>query len=202
MSRFQTSWEIAKRSWAVLKSDKTLAWFPVLSALGSLVVFAVIGGLIALMGIDSSSTGDSLAPDRLGARRRGLPRAGDGADLLPRRRSWPAPTCACAATTRTVRGALDIANSRLHRLLPWAIVTATVTMILQAIEERFGIVGRIVAGLVGLAWNLVTFLVVPILVLEDLGVGDALKRSKDMFKQHLGRERHRPGRSRDRRLPG
>jgi hypothetical protein len=62
MSRFQTSWEIAKRSWAVLKSDKTLAWFPVLSAIGSLLVFAVFGGLIALMGIDSSSTGDSLQP--------------------------------------------------------------------------------------------------------------------------------------------
>src|SRR5262249_28650863 len=37
-----------------------------------------------------------------------------------------------------------------------------------------------------LAWNLVTFLVVPILVLEDLGVGDALKRSKDMFKKTWG----------------
>ena len=47
MSRFQTSWEIAKRSWAVLKSDKTLAWFPVLSALGSLLVVAIFGGLIA-----------------------------------------------------------------------------------------------------------------------------------------------------------
>jgi hypothetical protein len=86
----------------------------------------------------------------------------------------------------TIRAALDIANSRLHRLLPWAVVTATVTMILQAIEERFGIVGTIVARLVGLAWNLVTFLVVPILVLEDLGVGDALKRSKDLFKKTWG----------------
>jgi hypothetical protein len=85
-----------------------------------------------------------------------------------------------------VRGALEIANSRLHRLLPWAIVTATVTMVLQAIEERFGIIGTIVARLVGLAWNLVTFLVVPILVLEDLGVGDALKRSKDLFKKTWG----------------
>jgi len=85
-----------------------------------------------------------------------------------------------------VRSALDIANSRLHRLLPWAIVTATVTMILQAIEERFGLVGRIVAGLVGMAWNLVTFLVVPILVLEDLAVGPALTRSKDLFKKTWG----------------
>ena len=49
-----------------------------------------------------------------------------------------------------------------------------------------GIVGQIVARLVGLAWNLVTFLVVPILVLEDLGVGDALKRSKDLFKKTWG----------------
>ncbi len=65
-------------------------------------------------------------------------------------------------------------------------MTATVTMILQAIEERFGLIGTIVARLVGLAWNLVTFLVVPILVLEDLGVGDALKRSKDLFKKTWG----------------
>ncbi len=65
-------------------------------------------------------------------------------------------------------------------------MTATVTMVLQAIEERFGIIGTIVARLVGLAWNLVTFLVVPILVLEDLGVGDALKRSKDLFKKTWG----------------
>ena len=88
-------------------------------------------------------------------------------------------------TDSTVRAALDVANSRLHRLLPWAIVTATVSHHPAAIE-RFGIVGRIVAGLVGLAWNLVTFLTMPILVLEDLGVGDALKRSKDLFKKTWG----------------
>ena len=94
MSRFQTSWEIAKRSWAVLKSDKTLAWFPVLSALGSLLVVAVIGGLIA--GRRHRQLVDRrLAPaDRLGPDRRRLPGAGDRADLLPRRaggRRRPAP---------------------------------------------------------------------------------------------------------------
>jgi hypothetical protein len=185
MSRFQTSWEIAKRSWAVLKSDKTLAWFPVFSALGSIVVVAVIGGLIALAGIDDSATGTSLQP--LGwvlvvvlylalamVQTYFLAGLVAGADLSLR------------GNDSTVRTALDIANSRLHRLLPWAVVTATVTMILQAIEERFGIIGTIVARLVGLAWNLVTFLVVPILVLEDLGVGDALKRSKELFKKTWG----------------
>ena len=57
MTRFQTSWEIAKRSWAVLRSDKSLAWFPVFSALGSLLVIGVLGGLFAVAGIDNSSTG-------------------------------------------------------------------------------------------------------------------------------------------------
>ena len=185
MTRFQTSWAIAKRSWAVLKSDKTLAWFPVLSALGSLIVVAVLGGLIALMGIDSSSTGDSLAPI-------GWVLIVVGYLALAMVQTYFLAALVAGADMRlrgndsSVRAGLDIANSRLHRLLPWAIVTATVTMVLQAIEERFGIVGRIVAGLVGMAWNLLTFLVVPILVLEDLAVRPALTRSKDLFKKTWG----------------
>src|SRR5438552_6541461 len=62
MNRIQTSWEIAKRSWAVLKSDKTLAWFPVFSFLGSLLVVGVIAGLVAAAGFDHGDTSDSLAP--------------------------------------------------------------------------------------------------------------------------------------------
>jgi hypothetical protein len=185
MGRFQMSWEIAKRSWAVLRADKTLAWFPVLSALGSLAVFAVIGGLFLVAGIDDTPTGTSLQP--IGwvlivvmylalamVQTYFLAGLVAGADQRLR------------GQDSTLRSALEIANSRLHRLLPWAVVTATVTMVLQAIEERFGLIGTIVARLVGLAWNLVTFLVVPILVLEDLGVGDALKRSKDLFKKTWG----------------
>jgi hypothetical protein len=185
MGRFQMSWEIAKRSWAVLRADKTLAWFPVLSALGSLLVIAVLGGLFAVAGINDSSTGTSLQP--IGwvlivvmylalamVQTYFLAGLVAGADQRLR------------GQDSTLKSALAIANSRLHRLLPWAVVTATVTMVLQAIEERFGIVGTLVARLVGLAWNLVTFLVVPILVLEDLGVGDALRRSKDLFKKTWG----------------
>jgi hypothetical protein len=185
MGRFQMSWEIAKRSWAVLRADKTLAWFPVLSALGSLVVFGIIGGLFLVAGIDDSSTGTTLQP-------MGWVLIVVMYLALAMVQTYFLAALVAGADQRlrgqdsTVRSALEIANSRLHRLLPWAIVTATVTMVLQAIEERFGIIGTIVARLVGLAWNLVTFLVVPILVLEDLGVGDALKRSKDLFKKTWG----------------
>jgi hypothetical protein len=185
MSRFETSWEIAKRSWAVLRSDKTLAWFPVLSALGSIAVILVLGGLFAVAGINSSSNGNSLQPI-------GWVLIVVAYLALATVQTYFLAGLVAGADQRlrgqnsSLRSALEIANSRLHRLLPWAVVTATVTMVLQAIEERFGVVGAIVARLVGLAWNLVTFLVVPILVLEDLGVGDALKRSKDLFKKTWG----------------
>jgi hypothetical protein len=48
------------------------------------------------------------------------------------------------------------------------------------------LVGQIIGSLIGLAWSLVTFLTIPILVIEDIGVGAALKRSKDLFKKTWG----------------
>src|SRR5262245_5666078 len=71
-------------------------------------------------------------------------------------------------------------------LLPWALLSATVSLVLRALEQRAGIIGRIVIGLVGLAWTLVTFLVLPILVVERIGVGDAVKRSAELFKRTWG----------------
>ena len=60
------------------------------------------------------------------------------------------------------------------------------SVIIQAIEERFGILGRIIASLIGAAWNVVTFLTVPIIVFEDLGPIAALKRSGHLLKQTWG----------------
>jgi hypothetical protein len=74
----------------------------------------------------------------------------------------------------------------LHRILPWALVSATVSIIIEAIEERFGFLGRIIAGLIGAAWNVVTFLTVPIIVFEDVGPVTALKRSGHLLKQTWG----------------
>jgi hypothetical protein len=82
--------------------------------------------------------------------------------------------------------ALSGAMSRAGKILPWAIVTATVSVILRSLEERAGILGRIVLGFVGMAWAVVTFLVLPIVVFENVGVGTAIKRSAEMLKRTWG----------------
>jgi Family of unknown function (DUF6159) len=78
------------------------------------------------------------------------------------------------------------AGARAHVLLPWAVLSATVSLVLRAIEERSGIVGRIVGSLIGLAWALVTFLVLPVLVVEQCGPIEAVKRSAALFKRTWG----------------
>ena len=62
MGRIQRSWYLGKLSWRVLRGDRTLAVFPVLTAVGALIVLGVFGGLIAVAGIDSSGSSDALAP--------------------------------------------------------------------------------------------------------------------------------------------
>ncbi len=184
MTRFQISWAIAKRSWAVLKSDKTLAWFPVFSFVASLVVVGVMAGLIASMGIDNKSTGDSLQP-------LGWVIIAVGYLALAFVQTYFLAALVAGADTRlqggnsTVKGALEVANSRLHRLLPWAVITATVTLIINQLERQ-GIVGRIIGSLLGMAWAVITFLTIPILVIEDIGVFAAIGRSKDLLKTTWG----------------
>lgn len=71
-------------------------------------------------------------------------------------------------------------------MLGYAAIAATVGLILRMIQERAGFVGRWIAGLLGLAWTVTTFLVVPVLVNENVGPVDALKRSAEFLKRTWG----------------
>jgi hypothetical protein len=86
----------------------------------------------------------------------------------------------------TVASALAAASRRLGPIVMWAVVAATVGMVLRTIQERVGFVGKIVVAIVGAAWSLATFFVVPVLVLEDRSIGDSFKRSLSVFKETWG----------------
>ena len=86
----------------------------------------------------------------------------------------------------TVGSALSAAASRLGPIVMWAVVAATAGMILRAIQERVGFIGKIVTGLLGVAWALATFFIVPVLVLEDHSIPDSFRRSVSIFRQTWG----------------
>jgi len=61
-------------------------------------------------------------------------------------------------------------------------------MVLRAISERSGFLGRIVVGLGGMAWSLATYLAIPVLVTEDVGPIEAVKESAALFKRTWGEQ--------------
>jgi hypothetical protein len=86
----------------------------------------------------------------------------------------------------TISDGLKVANENLGRIAGWALVSATVGLVLRAIAERFGWVGRIIAGIAGVAWGVVTYLVVPVLIFEKIGPWAAVKRSGSLLRQTWG----------------
>jgi hypothetical protein len=86
----------------------------------------------------------------------------------------------------TVGSALAAAGRRIGPIVMWAVVAATVGMAIRAIQDRVGLVGKLVTGLAGAAWSLATFFVVPVLVLEDRSIGESFTRSVSVFRKTWG----------------
>src|SRR5262245_6262883 len=83
----------------------------------------------------------------------------------------------------TVGSALAAAARRIGPILMWALIAATVGTLLRVLRDRAGFVGKIAAAIAGAAWSLATFFVVPVLVLEDLSIGESFRRSVKVFTQ-------------------
>ena len=86
----------------------------------------------------------------------------------------------------TVGSALEAASRRFGAILLWAVVAATVGVVLQIIRDRSGILGRIITSIGSLAWSLATFFIVPVLVLEHLSVRQSFERSVSAFQDTWG----------------
>jgi hypothetical protein len=88
----------------------------------------------------------------------------------------------------TVADGFRIASGKIGPIFGYALIAATVGMVLRTLQERMGFIGRIIVGLIGMAWNLATFLVVPVLVMEDVSPVDAVKRSMALLKKTWGEQ--------------
>lgn len=179
------SWELVKASANVLQADKKLLLFPLLSTICTLLVAASFFVPIFVSGGFRGMQGDS------------MPMwfwvtmfvfyvvqytvifffntALVGVALM--RMDGGEPTLA---------DGLRIAMARLPAILGYAVIAATVGMILRALQERAGFIGRWVIGLLGVAWTVATFLTVPVLVSQNVGPIDAVKRSAALLKETWG----------------
>lgn len=74
-----------------------------------------------------------------------------------------------------------------RQIAVWALVSATLGTVLMIIDEKFGAIGSLARALFDLAWALLTFFIVPVIVLEETdGIQHQLRQSGHMFKETWG----------------
>ena len=86
----------------------------------------------------------------------------------------------------SVRAGIQFAFSRIGAIFSWSLVAATVGLILKAIQENSDWIGKIITGIIGVVWNIATFFVVPVLAYENTGPIEAIKRSSKIMKENWG----------------
>ncbi len=190
--RIAASFALARSTWQVLLSERKLLMFPILSGLGTILValsfatpFVIHPQLLAFL------------VDKQEADGKGVP-------------VWfyvvvfafyfcsyfviifcNAALISCALIRfnggePTVADGLNAAGSRLPQIAAWALVSATVGMILKLIENAHERVGEFISSLLGLGWTVLTYFVVPVLVVEKVGPFEAIRRSTQILRKTWG----------------
>lgn len=197
------TFELMKMSWGVLKKDRELLWFPVFSAIG---VAVVVGLLFAV----AAATGSLDRLSDAGATDAGTAAAGTSSESLQAVdiilivaafylvyfvTIFFNAALISAALERlrggdpNVSSGLSHAFAHIHTILGWAIIAASVGLILQlARANQRNAFARFAIDLVGGVWEFLTFFVVPILVSQNVGPVGAIKNSSGLVRKTWGRQ--------------
>jgi hypothetical protein len=196
MDRILRSWDLLRQSFAILVSDMELLWLPIYSAIatGAASLLLVSGGLLVFLPQVQTFLDNRFNHPRLTAD----PAMWTWMFLFYAVNYFIVVFFNVALVTTagdrlagghaTVNDGLRLAWQRKGKILQWAILAATVGIILRMLERRMGWLMRLTAGLIGVAWTLACYFVVPVLAVENLGPVEALQRSAQLFRQTWGEE--------------
>ena len=176
---------LMKASMNVLRLDKELMVFPIMSGIASMLVVASFVAPLVVTGAWEVFEGDG---------------AGYGAMVvmfgfyvvLYTVTFFFNSALVGAALIRldggdpTVSDGLAIASKRMGAIIGYAVIAATVGMVLRMISERGGVFAKVASMIAGMAWTLTTYLTVPVLVTKDIGPIDAIKESAMIFRRTWG----------------
>jgi hypothetical protein len=181
---WSNSMELLKSSWGVLRENKSLVIFPVISAVATIILMvALVLPMYFFTGVKDGHVDSNpwfyvfffifyLV----------------GSFIVI---FFNTGLIACAQ--ECLRGGeadfnygLSIATKNIGKILGWAAINATVGLVLKMIRERAGIFGAVAASIIGVAWNLITFFVIPVMIFQGFGVIDSIKESGSIFKRTWG----------------
>jgi Family of unknown function (DUF6159) len=186
MDRISRGWALTKQSWRVLKSDRSLAVFPILSTIFALIAVAAIWLPTASM--SGVFAGEAVNENNPGYYVAAVVTAYVSTFIAV---FFNVALAACAVHSMqgedtTVGESIRFALQRIGPILGWTFVAATVGLILRIVEEGVPVAPRIAVWIAGAAWAVATFFVIPVLALEGSGPLRSLRRSVDVIKARWG----------------
>ncbi len=190
IGKFKASLMIVKESFEILKQDKEMLWFPVLSAIVSIIALIIMGSIFFFVGMGGNihyfaNTGKSAINILsyiilfvyylvmymitnfflVGIYTIGHGRF-NGQNLT---------------FSDGIRGAM----SNLGKIFVWSAISSTVGIILHAIGSKKGI-GKFIAAILGTAWNILTFFSLPSLVIGHSSIMGSFKDSASIIRKTWG----------------
>jgi hypothetical protein len=185
--KFSNSWGLAKESFGVLKQDKELMVFPIVSAFMTVLLLASF--FVPAFTMIDWATLDTDAPTTkvLGfAMTFMFYFIGYFVVLFCNTALLHCAKMRFSGGDPTVKDGFQAGMSNLGRIVVWAAIGGTIGVILAQIEERLGFLGSIIRGVVGGAWTVVTYFAVPVMIFEQLSPMESIKRSKDIIFKTWG----------------
>ena len=191
--RIARGWRMVGASWSVLKQHPKLLIFPVLSGIAFFAIMAAIGySVFTVSDGFQNEFFDSLKPND--------PIVYAAVFAFYAVCSFVviffnAALVYCAIEAFTGRTpslgtGLTAATARLPQILGWTLVTATVGLLLNILQsflrDKLGFLGSLLGGFFEVAWNVVTYFVVPVLVVDAVGPIEAVKRSSSILRKTWG----------------
>jgi nitrate reductase gamma subunit len=184
--RLSNGWKISMNSFKVLKENKQLVIFPILSGISLLLILSsFVTIMLAAAGWDTEA----------------IEEPGQTTSILYLFLYYLVNyfvvvffNTALVHCTRlyfqgeevTIEKGLRFSLSRIGSIFAWSMFAATVGTVLRLIQENAGWLGKILAGLIGIVWSVATFFVVPVIAYENVGPLQAFKRSSQLMKEKWG----------------
>jgi hypothetical protein len=199
MKAFSRSWSVFKSSWSVIRAEKGLVLFPLMSSLIAIIVTLLTVAFIALVpAVQGPLTGalDAVAQ-------------GDGTPgqyilgiavlfvyyLIVAFIATYYMTGLAGAAIEAFQGkdtsyaaGMRIARSRLGAIFGFSMISATVGVVLSLVSSRGGNAGKATSAVGGAAWSITTFLAVPVIASKPVGARQALKESTSLVTRTFGRQ--------------
>jgi hypothetical protein len=183
VGRISNGWRLAKSSWRVLAQDRELVGIPIVAGIISLIVFVVVAGVGLLLVPDSGSADWALwiIVVLAGLLATWVSVIGQAAVIsgAGQRMDGGDPTLGTAFAG---------ARGRTGRLLEWAVLATAVAIVLDTIRDRLGFAGQIIAGIGNMAFQVLSFLALPVIVFEDVGAIEGFKRSSQLLRSTWGEQ--------------